>query len=111
MAYLSHELGHVFFDDLYVPVDQGKDIYVNGWCNNEARAVINNITARDEIYNLSLGSADIELAASNDNDLYTIHRSGRTLRYLGAQFCNNNTTSTTGQNYRDFYGDYYDTLP
>ncbi|MFC6839577.1 hypothetical protein [Xanthomonas theicola] len=60
---LAHEFGHVNFNYSF-PVTT-RQAYIDEACKMEGLAVINNITARNEIWNFPQNSADIKLAASN----------------------------------------------
>ncbi|MNV65796.1 hypothetical protein D3C71_1585140 [compost metagenome] len=82
--------------------------YIQSWCDAEGHAVINDIHARAETLQCTRSRVDIGLAAANAAELLGIARDGNGLRRVGEAFCRSNLTSTTGQNYRDYYGAYYD---
>lgn len=106
VATLAHELGHA---EHGVREDtSSRDAYIKSWCDNEGYAVINNIKGRDEIFDCSANSADIGVVASNRAQLISLYEGGGGMTDVGKAFCESNTTSTTGQSYLDFYGDYYD---
>lgn len=106
-AVLAHELGHAELG--LVQDTSSKEAFVESWCDHEGYAVINNIHGRAETLICSMNAVDIAIAASNGNELLSIFNSGgNAVKNVGSSFCDHNVTSTTGQNYRDFYGDYYD---
>ena len=107
LALLAHELGHAEYG---VRQDTAsRDAYIQSWCDAEGHAVINNILARAETLQCTGGSVDIGLAAANAAQLLELQRAdGRRARRIGEAFCASNFTSTTRQNYRDYYGAYYD---
>lgn len=107
LALLAHELGHAEYG---VRQDTAsRAAYVQSWCDAEGHAVINNILARAETLQCTAGSVDIGLAAVNAAQLLALQREdGASVRRVGAAFCSSNLTSTTQQNYRDYYGAYYD---
>lgn len=72
--------------------------------------MINNITARNEIYAFSNQSADIGYAAANGPELVALYNAGKTDVEIGKAFCDANVTSITGQNCNDYYGQVYDNL-
>lgn len=106
---VSHEMGHAFFD---APASLAgpKDAFVKRMCTDEGRAVLNNWTARSEILNTSEGTVEIPLIASNASQLQAIILAGgeKLDERVGSSFCDNNTNSLTGENYRTFYGKWYD---
>ncbi|PPV11077.1 hypothetical protein [Xanthomonas axonopodis] len=108
---LAHEFGHVNFN--YSFPKTTRQAYIDEACKMEGLAVINNITARNEIWDFSQNSADIRLAASNPDQLFAVYNAGgsNVASNVGKAFCDNNITSTTGQNYNDYYGEQYDDLP
>lgn len=100
---LAHELGHAEYG---VRQDTAsRAAYIQSWCDAEGHAVVNNIHARAETLQCTGHSVDIGLAASNAAELLGL---GTDRRRIGAAFCDSNFTSTTRQNYRDYYGAYYD---
>lgn len=106
---VSHEMGHAFFD---APASLAgpKDAFVKRMCTDEGRAVLNNWKARSEILETSEGTAEIPLIASNASQLQAIILAGgeKLDERVGSSFCDNNTNSLTGENYRTFYGKWYD---
>jgi hypothetical protein len=110
VSQVSHEMGHVYFDQGW-PLGTRED-YIEKACTNEGRAVLNNSTARSEIISTSMGGADIGLIAANASALLAIIAAGGddlALR-VGDEFCLGNVTSTTGENYKVYYGNEYDRL-
>ncbi len=102
-ALLAHELGHAEYG---VRQDTAsRAAYIQSWCDAEGHAVINNIHARAETLQCTGRSVDIGLAAVNAPELLGL---GLDRRRVGEAFCQSNFTSTTRQNYRDYYGAYYD---
>lgn len=106
-AILAHELGHAEYG--MRQDTRSRAAFIESACDSEGHAVINNIEARAETLQCSAQSMDIGLAAANAAQLLGIHRAdGADRRRIGEAFCRNNFTSTTRQNYRDYYGAYYD---
>lgn len=104
LSLLAHELGHAEYGVRQETASRAA--YIQSWCDAEGQAVINNIDVRAETLQCTGHSVDIGLAAANAGELLGIPRHER--RRMGEAFCRNNFTSTTGQNYRDYYGAYYD---
>ena len=107
VSILAHELGHAEYG---VQQDtRSRAAYIQSWCDAEGHAVLNNIHARAEALQCSRKLVDIGVAASNASELLKMHAArGNDRRRIGEAFCAVNSTSTTGQNYRDYYGAYYD---
>lgn len=107
---LAHELGHAEYG---MRQDRSsRAAFIASACDAEGEAVINNILVRAETLQCSAQSMDIGLAAANAAQLFDIHRAdGANRRRMGEAFCLSNFTSTTRQNYRDYYGAYYDAHP
>lgn len=107
LSALAHELGHAEYG---VRQDTtSRTAYIQSWCDTEGYAVINNMRVRTEILACSQSSTDIGLSASNPAELLHIHSTSKeSIRDIGRSFCLNNFTSTTGQNYIEYYGRYYD---
>jgi hypothetical protein len=104
---LAHELGHAEYG--MRQDTRSRAAFIESACDSEGHAVINNILARAETLQCSAQSMDIGLAASNAAQLLDIHRAdGAPRRRIGKAFCESNFTSTTRQNYRDYYGAFYD---
>ncbi|MFC7208344.1 hypothetical protein ACFQOZ_18110 [Comamonas endophytica] len=104
---LAHELGHAEYG--MRQDTSSRAAFIASACDSEGHAVINNILARAETLQCSAQSMDIGLAAANAAELLAIHRAdSANLRRIGEAFCSNNFTSTTRQNYRDYYGAFYD---
>lgn len=104
---LAHELGHAEYG--MRQDTRSRAAFIESACDSEGHAVINNILARAETLQCSAQSMDIGLAASNAAQLLDMHRAGGAhLRRMGEAFCKSNFTSTTRQNYRDYYGAFYD---
>ncbi|MGV7178727.1 hypothetical protein [Xanthomonas axonopodis] len=108
---LAHEFGHVKFN--YSFAKTTRQAYIDEACKMEGLAVTNNIVARNEIWSSTQNSIDINLAASNPDQLFVIYYAGgpNVASNVGKSFCANNVTSTTGQNYNVYYGEQYDKLP
>ncbi|WP_337054704.1 hypothetical protein [Pseudoxanthomonas sp. USHLN014] len=113
VASIAHEVGHVLhpwvIDVPQIPFIS-REVFIENSCAGEGRAVINNIVARNEIYAFSNQSADIGYAAANGPELVALYNAGKTDVEIGKAFCDANVTSTTGQNYNDYYGQIYDNL-
>ena len=79
---------------------------------NEGLAVLNNVMARNEIIATSQNTAVIPLAAANSQSLFALIAAGGAdlPKRVGNTFCEGNVTSTTGENYKVFYGKEYDKL-
>ncbi|MET1114411.1 MAG: hypothetical protein ABWY08_05565 [Comamonas sp.] len=106
-AIVAHELGHAEYG--MRQDTRSRAAFIESACDSEGHAVINNILARAETLQCSAQSMDIGLAASNAGQLLDIHRArSADRRRIGEAFCQSNFTSTTRQNYRDYYGAYYD---
>ncbi|MCC8533244.1 hypothetical protein LN457_10600 [Xanthomonas phaseoli] len=110
VSMVSHEMGHLYLDQGWVLGT--REDYIAKACTNEGRAVLNNSTARNEILDTSQGGADISLIAANAPALMsTIAAGGADLaQRVGDAFCEANVTSTTGENYKVYYGNEYDKL-
>jgi len=106
-AILAHELGHAEYG---VRQDTAsRAAFIQSWCDSEGQAVINNVHARAETLQCTGHGVDIGLAAANAAQLLEIQRlHADHRRRMGEAFCRSNFTSTTGQNYLDYYGAYYD---
>ncbi|KWV13238.1 hypothetical protein [Xanthomonas translucens] len=111
VSMVGHEMGHLYLDQGWVLGT--RDDYIAKACTNEGRAVLNNSTARNEILNTSQGSADIQLIAANTSALLAMIAAGgdNLAERVGDAFCTANVTSTTGENYKVYYGNEYDKLP
>ncbi len=104
LALIAHELGHAEYG---VRQDTtSRAAFIQSWCDAEGHAVINNLLGRAEILQCTGTRVDIGLAAANAAEL--LGSGGNDRRRLGEAFCRSNSTSTTGQNYRDYYGGFYD---
>ncbi len=106
---VSHEMGHAFFD-APASLAGSRDAFVKRMCTDEGRAVLNNWRARSEILNTSEETVEIPLIASNASQLQAIILAGgeKLDERVGSSFRDNNTNSLTGENYRTFYGKWYD---
>lgn len=109
VSVVAHEMGHALRG---IQQDTStREAYIESWCDNEGAAVVNNILGRDEILSCSMNTTDIELAASQASiaPLLAIYAAGgNVIRNVGSEFCDTNETSTTNENYRDFFGGWYD---
>ncbi|MEE7545738.1 hypothetical protein HF319_00595 [Xanthomonas sp. Kuri4-1] len=110
VSMVGHEMGHLYFDQGWVL--STRDDYIAKACTNEGRAVLNNSTARTEILDTSQGGSDIQLIAANAQSLLTMISAGgeNLAERVGDAFCAANVTSTTGENYKVYYGNEYDKL-
>ncbi|UYC11865.1 hypothetical protein [Xanthomonas sp. CFBP 8445] len=108
---VGHEMGHLYLDQGWVL--GSRDDYIAKACTNEGRAVLNNSTARNEILDTSNGGADIRLIGANASVLLDMIAAGgdNLAERVGDAFCTANVTSTTGENYKVYYGNEYDKLP
>lgn len=107
LALLAHELGHAE----YGPEKHSntREDYIQSLCDGEGYAILNNIRVRAETLACSMNSIDIGIIASNAEELSKIYNLDKNdIRSLGKSFCKNNFTSTTKQNYIDYYGEHYD---
>lgn len=68
--------------------------------------------ARNEIIGTSENTVDIGLAAANSAALLAVIAGGGAdlAKRVGDTFCNGNVASTTGENYKIYYGKEYDTI-
>ena len=108
IAAIAHEVGHaLYFEGIALST---RGAFIQHFCTMEGKAVLNNLTARSELLVTSLGYYDIGVAASNGPGLIAqADAGGEDLdRRVGKLFCDNNVTSTNGENYNDFYGRIYD---
>lgn len=107
LSLLAHELGHAEYglrEDV-----SSRSAFIKTACDSEGNAVLNNIKVRSETLACSMNSVDIGIIASNAAELLSIYKtSGSDIQSLGQAFCENNFTSTTKQNYLDYYGGHYD---
>ncbi len=107
LALLAHELGHAEYGakkDI-----SSRSAYIQSLCDGEGYAIQNNIRVRAENLECSMNSIDIGIIASNPEELSKINDLYKNdIRILGNAFCKNNFTSTTKQNYIDYYGEHYD---
>lgn len=108
-AVTAHEMGHALRG--YQQDTSSREAYIDSWCSNEGHAVINNIQGREEVLVCSVNTVDIGIAASNPSQLLSLYVGGGDIaKAVGGAFCDHNVTSTNPpMNYRDFYGDWYDT--
>lgn len=106
-AITAHELGHAVRGP--IQDTSSREAFIQSWCDNEGYAVINNILGRQEIQACSMNMIDIPVVAANETQLLAVYAAGGdVMRNVGDAFCDNNITSSTGEPYRDFYGDHYD---
>ena len=113
---LAHEAGHATYTpDPYVPpAGLTKDQYVqkntNSQLKDEGEATITNVEVRNEIK--KNGGPDIGVAGAQSADYQKMVDENKGSRddlrqKIGDKFADGETTSTTGQKYRDYYGDFY----
>ncbi|MEX0181327.1 MULTISPECIES: hypothetical protein [unclassified Stenotrophomonas] len=110
VAQVAHEMGHLYLDQGW-PLGTRAD-YIEKACTNEGLAVLNNVTARNEIIATSENTVDIGLAAANSTALLAVIAGGgaNLAKRVGDTFCDGNVASTTGENYKIYYGKEYDTI-
>lgn len=110
ISQLAHEFGHVNYD-VGFPITT-REAFIDASCKNEGNAVINNIVVRSEILSYTMQTEDISLAAANASQLLGEYAQGGPdpASSIGDLFCTGNITSTTGQNYKVYYGELYDSL-
>lgn len=110
---LAHEVGHAMHP--YTMDTSSRLAYLNGALDDEGAATLKNIQVQREI--IQAGGPDIGIAGNPANhaiyeQAYTQYlKDGNTqaaLRKIGSQFGTGEFTSTTGQNYADYYGGWYD---
>jgi len=125
---LAHEAGHADYTmpAQTPPTGLTRSQYVtqnlNRHLDDEGEATLTNMEVRNEI--LAAGGSDIGIAgnAANQpayNTAYTQYQSdgdrNAARRAIGGAFADGETTSTTGESYRDYYSNsyetYYDSLP
>lgn len=110
---LAHEVGHALHP--YQENTSSRQAYLNGTLDDEGAATLKNIQVQREI--IQAGGPDIGIAGNPKNHASYIQtynqflKDGNTqdaIRKIGSQFGANEFTSTTGQNYADYYGGWYD---
>lgn len=108
VAVIGHEVGHALNPTISNVTSRAD--YIEKACTNEGKAAINNIVEKFEIKSTTLGYTDIGIAASNGAELEALYNAGGSdlAKRVGKLYCDNNITSTTHQNYNDYYGDAYD---
>ena len=110
---LAHEVGHALHP--YQLNTSSRQAYLNGALDDEGAATLKNIQVQREI--IAAGGPDIGIAGNPNNHASYIQAYNQYLkdgnaevaiRKIGSQFGNGEFTSTTGQNYADYYGGWYD---
>ncbi|RZS38533.1 putative Zn-binding protein involved in type VI secretion [Limnobacter thiooxidans] len=110
---LAHEVGHALHP--YQLNTSSRQAYLNGALDDEGAATLKNIQVQREI--IAAGGPDIGIAGNPKNHASYIQAYNQYLkdgnaevaiRKIGSQFGNGEFTSTTGQNYADYYGGWYD---
>lgn len=110
---LSHEVGHAKYP--FTPDYSSKGAYVNGTLADEGAATMKNIQVQREI--IANGGPDIGIAGNSANhgvyngayDQYLKDGNAAGARQtIGTQIGIGEKTSTSGQNYNDYYGGWYD---
>ncbi|MEH6997326.1 MAG: PAAR domain-containing protein [Limnobacter sp.] len=110
---LAHEVGHALHP--YQLDTSSRQAYLNGTLDDEGAATMKNIQVQREI--IQAGGPDIGIAGNPKNHASYIRAYNQYLkdgnaqnayRKIGSQFGANEITSTTGQNYADYYGGWYD---
>ena len=110
---LSHEVGHAQYP--YVPDYSSKTAFVDGALADEGAATMNNMKVQREI--TANGGPDIGMPGDPANhatynaayNQYLKDGNAAAARSaIGTIFGTGEKTSTTGQTYSDYYGDWYD---
>jgi type VI secretion system secreted protein VgrG len=110
---LAHEVGHATYP--YVQDGSTKAAYVNGALADEGAATMKNIQVQREI--IANGGSDIGIAGDPKNhavynkavDVYMTNGDAAAARNaIGQQIGHGEMTSTSGQPYSNYYGDWYD---
>jgi len=110
---LAHEVGHALHP--YQIDTSSRQAYLNGTLDDEGAATLKNIQVQREI--IQAGGPNIGIAGNPQNHASYIQAYNQYLkdgnaqaavRTIGSQFGTNEFTSTTGQNYADYYGGWYD---
>jgi uncharacterized Zn-binding protein involved in type VI secretion len=110
---LAHEVGHALHP--YEQDTRSRQAYLNGTLDDEGAATLKNIQVQREI--IQAGGPNIRIAGDEKNhpsyeEAYNqFQKDGNyqaAIRKIGAKFGTNEFTSTTGQNYADYYGGWYD---
>jgi type VI secretion system secreted protein VgrG len=110
---LAHEVGHATFKG---NIDySSKTNFLNCMLDDEGAAALNNIKVQREIK--ANGGPDIGLAGNPTNhakynaayDQFLLDGdAAKAHRTMGSIFGNGEITSTTGQSYNNYYGNWYD---
>ncbi len=118
---LAHETGHADYTmDPYVPIaGNSRDDYVAGnlqrSLRDEGEATLTNVEVRNEI--IENGGPEIPIAGNSANhsayeqsyeDLQNGGDRDTARDEIGGTFADGETTSTTGESYRDYYGGFYE---
>lgn len=112
---LAHEVGHAQYAGR--PDASSRRTYIDSNLQDEGAATLNNIKVQREIK--AAGGEDIGIAgnpanATKYNDAYDASLKDsdavKAQKAMGAVFGDGETTSTTGQTYKDYYGSAYDTI-
>jgi type VI secretion system secreted protein VgrG len=113
-ASLSHEVGHAMYSYGFKPDTSSKTAFVNSMLGSEGEAALNQIQVRREVWRAAkvdiLQSADPQNVAAF-NEAYNILNKGGTraaARAAAGRYYGTLSTSTTGQQYTQYYGDAYD---
>ena len=110
---LAHEVGHALHP--YRVNTSSRQAYLNGALDDEGAATLKNIQVQQEI--LGAGGPDIGIAGNPKNHASYMGaykqylkdgNAEAAMRKIGSQFGTGEFTSTTGQNYADYYGGWYD---
>jgi len=118
---LAHEAGHATYEpDPYVPIEgNSRDDFVEGnlqrSLRDEGEATLTNVEVRNEI--TENGGPEIPISGNSTNhpayeqsyeDLQNGGDRNTARDEIGGTFADGETTSTTGESYRDYYGGFYE---
>jgi len=113
-ASLSHEVGHAVYSYRFKPDMSSKTAFVNSMLGSEGEAALNQIQVQREVWRAA--KVDILKGANPANveafnDAYNSMVKGGTreaARAAAGKYYGTLTTSTTGEQYTQYYGNSYD---
>jgi type VI secretion system secreted protein VgrG len=113
-ASLSHEVGHAVYSYRFKPDTSSKTAFVNSMLSTEGEAALNQIQVRREVWRAA--KVDILQGANPANveafnEAYNGMAKGGTreaARAAAGKYYGTLTTSTTGEQYTQYYGNSYD---